>query len=160
MSKIACRWLSSGLIALVISCIAFLVLGLAYERFELQERLGMDDDVCWLALLIGPAMIVLIHRGFHRRPWTARSTLVGGLLLAGLGAFQFLQARDAAARHQPSGLFSGIEHTFALVLSVILVVIAALLVLGALLALAARRGQGDADPRALASTSARTPVGS
>ena len=141
-----CRWLSSGLIGLMVSCIAFACISIVYERFELQERRGVDDDVCWLALVIGPALIVVIHRGFHRRAWIAVATLTAGLALAGLGVFQFMWAREAMTRHVPSGPFSGIELDFGVVLSLFMMLVAALAVLGGLLALAARHMDSSAEP--------------
>lgn len=146
--KSICRWLSSGLIGLVVSCVAFACISIVYERFGLQERLGVDDDVCWLALVVGPALIVVIHRGFHKRVWMAVATLPAGLALAGLGVFQFMRAREAKSHHVPSGPFSGIEHDFAMVLSLFVMVVAALAVLGGLLALAARYMGRSTEPYA------------
>ena len=107
----------------------------------------MDDDVCWFSLLIGPALIVVVHRGFHRSVWVAVATLTAGLALAVLGVLQFIWAREAKAHHVSSGPFSGIEHDFATALSVITMLVAALAVLGGLLALAARHMKSGAEPR-------------
>lgn len=107
--------------------------------FDLQKRLGVDDDVCWLALLLGPALIVVIHRGFHRRAWVPVVTLLGGLALAGLGVVRFVSAREAEAHHVPTGPFSGLEHDFAMAFGLLMMLVATLSVLGAILALAARR---------------------
>ena len=143
---VICRWLSSFLICLVISGIAFAGLNLAYELFDLQKRINVDDDVCWLALLIGPALIVFIHRVFHRRTWVAVSTFVGGVLLAGLGVLRFMSAHKAEAHHVPSGPFSGIEYDFRMLVGVYLGLLAVLAISGAWLALAARRIQRRAEP--------------
>ena len=143
-----CRWLSSALIALAVSCVAFPCISVAYEMFDLQKRLGVDDDVCWLALLIGPALIVVIHRGFHRRAWVPVVTLLGGLTLAALGVFRFLSAREAGANHVPTGPFSGLEHDFAMLLGLLMLLVATLSILGAILALVARRTGRSAEPGA------------
>jgi len=141
-----CRWPSSGLIGLVVSCAAFTCISIVYARFELQDRLGVDDDVCWLALVVGPALIVVIHRSFHKRVWIAVATLTAGLALAGLGVFQFMWAREARTHHHvPSGPFSGIEHDFAIVLSFFTMLVAAPAILGSFLALAARLMNSDAE---------------
>jgi hypothetical protein len=134
-----CRWLSSAFIALLVSTVAFVSVSMLYERFGLQKRLGVDDDVCWLALVLGPALIVVIHRALHERAWVPISTLVGGLALAVLGWFQFWSARATKASHVPSGPFSGIEHDLGMLLGVFLGLIAAFAVSGAILALLARR---------------------
>ena len=143
--KSICRWLSSGLIGLVVSCAAFTCISIVYVRFKLQERLGVDDDVCWLALVVGPALTVVIHRCFHKRVWIAVATLTAGLALAGLAVFQFMSAREARTHHVPSGPFSGIEHDFAIVLSFFMMLVAALAILGGSLALAARLMNGNAE---------------
>ena len=143
-----CRWLSSALIALAVSCVAFPCISVAYEMFDLQKRLGVDNDVCWLALLIGPALIVVIHRGFRRRAWVPVVTLLGGLALAALGVFRFLSAREAGAHHVPTGPFSGLEHDFAMLLGLLMLLVATLSVLGAILALVARRTEKSAEPGA------------
>ena len=154
-----CRWLSSGLIGLVVSSVAFASVSVVYERLQFRERLGVDDDVCWLALAVGPALIVVIHRGFHKRAWIAVASLVGGSALAGVGVFQLMQAREAESRHVPSGLFSGIEYAFAAALSWLVIAIAALAVLGGVLALGARHVSSSAASRAGGSaTPPRTPA--
>lgn len=132
------RWLSSGLIALAVSGVAFAGVSIVYERFALQQRLGVDDDICWLALLIGPVLIVVIHRAVHEKVWAAVATLAAGLMLAGFGVFQFMWAREAKASHVPSGPFSGIEHDFGVLLGLFMMLVAAPAVLGGLMALAAR----------------------
>jgi len=134
-----CRWFSSALIALAVSCVVFPCITIAYEVFDLQKCLGVDDDVCWLALLLGPALIVVIHRGFHRRVWVPVATLTGGFVLSGLGVFCFVSERKADAVHVSTGPFSGVEHWFGMVLGMLVILVAALLVLGAILALVARR---------------------
>ena len=141
-----CRWLSSFLIGLVVSGVAFACISIVYERFDLQKRIGVDDDVCWLALLIGPALIVFIHRGLHRKASVPVAMLLGGLTLAGLGVFQFISARAAKTHHVPSGPLSGIEHDFGMVLGLFLGLLAALAIAGAILALAARRIRRSAEP--------------
>ena len=133
------RWLSSFLISLVVSCVVFACVAIAYEALDLQQRLGLDDDVCWLALLLGPALIVVIHRGFHRQAWVSAVTLAGGLALAGVGVFYFLSAREAEAHHVPAGPLSGMEYAIGMLIGLFIIVIASLAVLGAILALAARR---------------------
>ena len=143
--KSICRWLSSGLIALAVSCVACPCIIIVYEMFDLQKRLGVDDDVCWFALLLGPALIVVIHRGFHRRAWVPVVTLLGGLALAGLGVFRFVSAREAEARHVPTGPFSGLEHDFAMLLGLLMLLVAVLSVLGSIFALAARRIERSAE---------------
>lgn len=132
-----CRWLSSGFVAMVVSCVAFAVISIAYEGSGLR-RLGVDDDVCWLGFAIGPALIVLIHRVFHHRAWIPMATLVGGLVLAGLGLCWFKAAHGAAARHVSSGPLSGIEHLFGMLLGAALAAVAMLAVMGGALALVAR----------------------
>jgi hypothetical protein len=141
-----CRWLSSFLISLVVSVVAFACISLAYELFHLQERIGVDDDVCWLALLIGPALIVFIHRAFHGRVWVPVSALLGGVVLAGFGIFLFLSAREADAHHVPSGPLSGIGNVFGMIPGLFLGVLAAFAVCGAILALVARRIGRSAEP--------------
>ena len=141
-----CRWLSSVLIALLVSCVAFVAISIAYERLDLQERLGIDDDVCWLALVVGPALIVVIHRTFNKHPWVPVSTLVAGVALAGLGTYQFLSAREAKAHHVPTGPLSGLEYDLGMLLGVFLALLAALAMAGAILALVARRVGRSAEP--------------
>ena len=132
-------WLASGFIALAVSCIAFASISIVYERFDLQKRLGIDDDICWLALLLGPALIVIIHRGFHRHAWVSIVTLLGGLALAGLGVFYFMYSREAGAHHEPTGPFSGIGFAIGMLMGLIIVLVGSLAVLGAILAIVARR---------------------
>jgi hypothetical protein len=95
--------------------------------------------------VVSPALIVVIHRSFHKRVWTAVATLTAGLALAGLGVFQFMWAREARTHHVPSGPFSGIEHDFAIVLSFFTMPVAALAILGSFLALAAQLMKGNAE---------------
>ena len=133
---------------LVVSGVAFACLSIVYERFDLQKRIGVDDDVCWLALLIGPALIVFIHRALHGQAWVPVSTMLGGLALAGLGVFVFMSAREAKAHHVSSGPLSGVEHDFGMVLGIFLGLLAAFAVSGAILALAARRIGKSAEPSA------------
>ncbi len=142
--KTICQWLSSGLVAVLVPCIAFAVASVAYGWLDLRAKLGLDDDVCLLALVIGPLLIVAIHRRFHRSPKMPIAALAGGLLLGGAGAWQFLRAREASAQHVPSGPFSGIEHTFAMALGLFAISIAVLAILSGTLALLARRIPGDA----------------
>lgn len=142
--KSICRWLSSGLIALVVSCVTFSCVILAYEVFDLHRPLGLDDDVCWLAFLLGPTLIVVIHRGLHGRVWVPVVTLLGGLALSGFGVFRFLSARAAPPTH--SGPLAKLADDMPMLLALLMVLLAALAVLGAILALLARRIGGSAEP--------------
>ena len=137
--KSICRWLSSGLIAMAVSCVAFACMSIVFGLFDLQNRLGVDDDVCWLALLLGPALIVVIHRVFHRRAWAPVVALTAGLILAGIGVFIFVSARKAAAQHVSAGPFSGLEHDLAMALGLCILLVATLAIFGSVLALVARR---------------------
>lgn len=143
-----CRGLASGLLALIVSSLAFVGASIAFARMRLHERFGVDDDVCWLALTAGPALIVVIHRGLHHRASAPIAALIGGLVLAGVGVMQYVGVQAAQSRHVPFGPFSGIEHVFALVSSVFVIMVAVLAVLAGGLALTARYMSRCSEPDA------------
>jgi len=143
--KIICQWLASGLIAAVVSCVALALVWIAYKALLLDQTLGVDEGICLIAVVVGPALIRVIHRGIGRSPGIPIASLALGLVLGSLGGWQFLRAREAGAQHVPSGLFSGIEHVFAIALGLLVMLVAALAVLGGTLALVGRRMGSDAE---------------
>ena len=64
--KALCQLVSTGLITTVVSCVTFVGFSFTYEALDLQRCLRLDDDICLISLLIGPALIRVIHRNFHR----------------------------------------------------------------------------------------------
>ncbi len=117
MSK-ALPWSASLLVALALSCAALTLFSMLYAGYDLQRKLGLDDDVCWLALLVGPACLPLIHRRLHSTRWAPRTCLVTGALtsagcllwFAELGA----EASAVAARGASSGFGSALGRLVAL----------------------------------------------
>lgn len=101
IAKDLCQRLSTGLIAAVVSGVTFVGFSTIYEAFDLQRRLRLDDDICLIALLVGPALIPVIHRVFHRSHRLPVATLAVGSALGSFGVWQIVRARDAAARHVP-----------------------------------------------------------
>jgi hypothetical protein len=144
--KAVCQWLSTGLIAVFVSCVAGVGFYIIFSALDLERRFGLDAGVCLIALLVGPALIRPIHRAFHRSPKLPVTALAVGLALGVVGVRQFLRAREADAHHVPAGLFSGIEHVFAMALSGLVVLVAVLAVVAALLALLARLLHTGGDP--------------
>lgn len=145
-----CQWLSSGLIAAVVSILAWIGVWIAYKAIHLEQKLGVDEGICALALLVGPALIRVIHRGTARSWKIPTAFLALGLIFGGFGLWQVLRAREAGALHVPSGPFSGIEHVFDMALGLGMALVAALAVLGGTLALAGRRLSRDAEPNGAA----------
>ena len=138
MAKTLCQWLSSALIAAVVSCVALVGVWIAFKGLRLDQRLGVDEGICLLALLAGPALIRVIHRSIAESAWLPMASLALGAILGGLGTWQILRANEAMARHVPSGPFSGIEHVFTWAFGFLAALVAALAVLGGALALACR----------------------
>ncbi len=149
--KAFCHWLASGLIATVVSCVALILTWVAFKALQLEQRLGVDEGISLLAVLVGPALIRVIHRGIARSPWIPIASLAMGSVLGSVGAWQFLRAQGAGAHPVPSGPFSGIEHVFVMALGLTAIAVAALAVLGGTLAFAARRMDSIAEPIGAAS---------
>jgi len=143
--KNICQWLSSGLIAVVVSCFALIGVWIVYKALHLGQRLGVDEGICLLALFVGPALIRTIHRNTAKSWKFPMAFLALGLTLGGSGLWQFLRAREADAHHVPSGLFSGIENVFDMALGLLMALVALLAVLGGSLALVGRRMGSDAE---------------
>ena len=143
--KVICQWLASGLIATVVSCVALALVWIAFKALQLDQSLGVDEGICLIAVVVGPALIRVIHRSIARSPGIPIASLTLGLVLGSLGVWQFLRAREAGAHHVPSGLFSGIEHVFVMALGLLVILVAVLAVLGGTLALVGRRIGSDAD---------------
>ncbi len=137
--KAVCQWVSSVLIAAVVSCGAFVITLLLHAWLDLQAKYVVDTWVCALALIVGPAVTIAWHRRFHQSPGLARAAVAVGVLLGVAGVWLLLRARQADAVHVPSGPFSGIEHVFAMGFGLVLIAIAALAMLGGALSLVARR---------------------
>ena len=148
--KNMCQWLSSGLIAVVVSILAWIGVWIAYKALHLEQRLGVDEGICALALLAGPALIRAIHRSTAKSWKIPTAFLALGLTFGGFGLLQALRAREAGARHVPSGPFSGIEHVFDMALGLGMALVAVLAVLGGTLALVGRRMGSDAEPNGAA----------
>ena len=151
--KVICQWLASGLIATVVSCVALTLVWIAFKALQLDQNLGVDEGVCLIAVVVGPALIRVIHRSIARSPGIPIASLTLGLVLGSLGVWQFLRAREAGAHHVPSGLFSGIEHVFVMALGLLVILVAVLAVLGGTLALVGRRMGGGAEPNGAANGS-------
>lgn len=153
--KNLCQWLSSGLIAAVVSILAWIGVWIAYKAFHLEQSLGVDESICALALLVGPALIRAIHRSTAKSWRIPAAFLALGFTFGGFGLWQVLRAREASARHVPSGPFSGIEHVFDMALGLGMASVAMLAVLGGTLALVGRRMGSDAEPNRAANGSPR-----
>jgi len=151
--KVICQWLASGLIATVVSCVALALVWIAFKALQLDQNLGVDEGICLIAVVVGPALIRVIHRSIARSPGIPIASLTLGLVLGSLGVWQFLRAREAGAHHVPSGLFSGIEHVFVMALGLLVILVAVLAVLGGTLALVGRRMGGGAEPNGAANGS-------
>jgi len=151
--KVICQWLASGLIATVVSCVALALVWIAFKALQLDQSLGVDEGICLIAVVVGPALIRVIHRSIARSPGIPIASLTLGLVLGSLGVWQFLRAREAGAHHVPSGLFSGIEHVFVMALGLLVILIAVLAVLGGTLALVGRRMGSGAEPNGAANGS-------
>ena len=151
--KVICQWLASGLIAAVASCVALTLVWIAYKASLLEQRLGVDEGICLVALVVGPALIRVIHRSITKSPRLPIASLALGSVLGSLGVWQFLHAREAGAHHVPSGLFSGIEHVFTMALGLLVILVAVLAVLGGTLALVGRRMGSGAEPNSAANGS-------
>ena len=151
--KVICQWLASGLIATVVSCVALTLVWIAFKALQLDQNLGVDEGICLIAVVVGPALIRVIHRSIARSPGIPIASLTLGLVLGSLGVWQFLRAREAGAHHVPSGLFSGIEHVFVMALGLLVILVAVLAVLGGTLALVGRRMGGGAEPNGAANGS-------
>lgn len=149
----ACRWGSTGLIALALSGVLFLIVGLLFERYDLQERLGVDDDASWLAFVVGPVSLIPFHRRLHAGPGIPR--VCAGLGCAGFvaAAVMFVRMGEAAKTHVPTGPLSGIGYGIMQLLSVCVGAVAFAAVLGGLLGIAAHRMKA-ADERAQSSKGA------
>jgi len=153
MVKAICQWLASGLIAVVVSCVALTLVWTAFKALQLDQNLGVDEGICLIAVVVGPALIRVIHRSIARSPGIPIASLTLGLVLGSLGVWQFLRAREAGAHHVPSGLFSGIEHVFVMALGLLVILVAVLAVLGGTLALVGRRMGSGAEPNGAANGS-------
>ena len=151
--KVICQWLASGLIATVVSCVALTLVWIVYKALQLGQSLGVDEGICLIAVVVGPALIRVIHRGIARSPGIPIASLALGSVLGSLGVWQFLRAREAGAHHVPSGLFSGIEHVFVTALGLLVILVAVLAVLGGTLAFVGRRMGSDAEPNGAANLS-------
>ena len=142
--------MASGLIATVVSCVALALVWIAFKALQLDQSLGVDEGFCLIAVVVGPALIRVIHRSIAKSPRIPIASLALGSVLGSLGVWQFLHAREAAAHHVPSGLFSGIEHVFVMALGLLVILVAVLAVLGGTLALVGRRMGSDAEPNGAA----------
>jgi hypothetical protein len=151
--KNACQWLSSGSIAVVVSILVWIGVWIAYKALHLEQRLGVDEGICALGLLVGPMLIRAIHRGTASSWKIPTAFLALGLTLGGVGLWQILRAREAGARHVPSGPFSGIEHVFDMALGLGMALVGVLAVLGGALALVGRRMGSEAEPKGAANGS-------
>jgi hypothetical protein len=145
-----CQWLASGLLAVFVSILAWIGVWIAYKAFHLEQRLGVDEGICALALLVGPALIRAIHRNTAKSWKLPTAFLALGLTFGGFGLWQVLRAREASARHVPSGPFSGIEHIFEMALGLGMGLVAVLAVLGGTLALLGRRMNRGTDSSGVA----------
>lgn len=143
--KSLCHWISSGLIAVVVSILAWIGVWIAYKALHLEQRIGVDEGICALALLVGPVLIRAIHRSTAKSWKIPTAFLALGLTFGGFGLWWVLRAQQAGARHVPSGPFSGIEHVFDMALGLGMAVVGVLAVLGGTLALVAPRMGGDAE---------------
>ncbi|GEM_PF-1714495 len=132
------RYLSSGLIASAVSAAAYGGVVAINGIFDILGRFYVDDAFLSLALLAGPALIVVIHRRLHGRPGAPYAALWTGLPLNGLGFFLFLRGFKANENHIPTGPFSGMENVFEMLLGAYIFLAGMLLALGATLALFSR----------------------
>jgi hypothetical protein len=135
--------LSSVFVAAVLSCGGFLAALFTYALLDLQAY-GIEASACALGFVVGPVVMLLGHRRFHRSRVLAWTAVAVGCALGGLGTWLFLRAREADANLVPSGPFSGIENVFAMGFGIIMVAATVLAVLGGALSLVARMGAGRA----------------
>jgi hypothetical protein len=110
-----------------------------YDRFDLQERFGVDDDICWLIVLVGPLSMMIFHRRFHVTRWLPpASSIVGGIsLIAAIAVFGRMAI--AANIHVPNGPFFGLGYAIFMGLSIFVGAACVLLTIGGLLSVVARR---------------------
>ena len=134
-----CRWVSSGFIALAASGIVFLFCSVLYESYDLQERIGVDDDVCWLTLLAGPLGMLIFHRRYHSSRWLPRMCAALGVIgfLGAATTFGWVEA--AAKAHVPTGPFSGLGYAIMQLLSLCVAGVALAAALGGMLGIVAHR---------------------
>jgi hypothetical protein len=124
---------------LAVSAIACLLCNVLYDGYDLQSRLGVDDDVCWLALLAGPLFMSLVHRRYHTSrwlPWLCTALGIAGLATA---ATLFETSGAAAREHVPTGPFSGIEYVVLQLASILGGAVSLAAAFGGLLGVVARR---------------------
>jgi hypothetical protein len=125
--------------AIAVSGIVFLLCSVLYERYHLQARLGIDDDVCWLTLLAGPLCMFVFHRQYHSARWLSwMCAAIGTVGLAG-AAVTFGWADAAARTHVPTGPLSGIGYAVTQLLSLYVAGVALAASLGGMLGIVARR---------------------
>jgi len=133
------RWVSSGFIALAASGIVFLFFGVIYEHYHLQSKLGVDDDVCLLALFTGPLFMALCHRQYHSIHWLSWVCVVLGFIGLVAAVITFFWMTATAKTHVPTGPFSGFGYVIMQLLSLYIGGVALAVVLGGMLGIVARR---------------------
>ena len=133
------RALASGLVALSVSGIALYLCSLAFEALMLQQRLGVDDDACRLALGLGPLFMMLFQRPLHSTPWAPRLCVVVGSLILVASVVGFAVSSLARANQRAHGDFTGIGHALLQLLSVFGGVVGTLAILGGVLAAVGQR---------------------
>ncbi len=141
-----CRWVSSGFIALAASGILLLSCSVIYEELHLQDRLGVDDDVCLLTLLAGPLCMPVFHRRYHSTRWLPWTCAVLGIVGLAGAAVTFTRMAAASAAHVPTGPLSGIGYVIMQVLSVYVGGVALAAALGGLFGVMAHRMDRTAEP--------------
>lgn len=134
-----CRWVSSGFTAIALSGMGFLLCNLIYDRFQLQQRLGIDDDVCWLTLPAGMLSIFFFHRKYHSIRWMPWIFTASGILGVVGAVIIFTRMEAASKAHVPTGAFSGIGYGILQLMSIYAGFSAFAAVLGGVLGILAQR---------------------
>jgi hypothetical protein len=137
------RVCASGLVALALSGTALIVFSVVFEALEIRQKTGLDDDLCFFALGLGPLGMAYFHRTLHSTRWAPRACLALGVLILLASALVFTSASAALARHVSGGPFSGIGYAMGQILAVFFTIVGLCAGIGGVLAMRGRRaGRG------------------
>jgi hypothetical protein len=137
------RVFASGLVALALSGTALIVCSAVFEALEIRQKTGLDDDLCFFALGLGPLGMAFFHRRLHSTRWAPRACLALGVLILLASALVFTSASAALAQHVSGGPFSGIGYAMGQILAVFFSIVGICTGLGGVLAMTGQRvGRG------------------
>jgi len=117
LHKRVLRLVASALVAVAISGLALLLCNILFEAMAFQQKFGLDDDVSFITLLLGPLCLAFFHSTLHSTRWASRTCVALGVLTLVGSALVYFSASEAAANHVPTGPFSGLGTAMAALLA-------------------------------------------